>query len=385
MKKMIAAAVMAVILFAWGWNEASAAELSGVLKDIKLNGFVSTSYNYNFRDKRDIVLRDSQINANSFNLDIIELVFQKEATAPGDVGFRTDLTYGYTVPKAMRSSWFGTTQGAFVDNNKPFGQRDPDDFDIQQAYVRYIAPLGSGLTLDLGKFVTDIGGELIEGYDGWNYNYSRSFLFYFADPFMHTGLRGTYKFTDQVSIVGWIVNGWDNNVDNNKAKTVGANLILTPMANTTINVKFITGPEQDNNTSNLRNVAEIYILQTIDKLTLNLDYIHGTEKNVPGGYSNSKWDAVQGIVRYAASDRYAINVRGEVFKDSTGSRLATTVGQKQKLWGVTVTPEFTLNKNMIIRPEYRHDVADQKIFNKNGTPNDAKTQDTVALNVFYYF
>jgi len=40
---------------------------------------------------------------------------------------------------------------------------------------------------------------------------------------------------------------------------------------------------------------------------------------------------------------------------------------------------------MIIRPEYRHDAADQKIFTKNGTPNAVKTQDVVALNVFYYF
>ena len=386
MKKIIAAAVMAVILFTGGWNAASAAELGGVLKDIKFNGFVSSSFNYNFRDKRDIVLRDSQMNANSFNLDVIEFVFQKEATNIGDVGFRTDLTYGYTVPKAMRASWAGTTQIAFTDNaTKPYGQRDPDDFDIQQAYVRYVAPIGSGLTFDLGKFVTEIGGELIEGYDGWNNNYSRSFLFYFADPFTHTGLRGAYKFTDQVTLLVCLINGWDNNVDNNKGKTLVFNLYLTPMANTTLNVKYITGPEQDNNTSNIRNVAELYILHTIDKLTLSANYLHGTEKNVPGGYSNSKWDAVSGIVRYAASDRYAINVRGEVFKDSTGSRLATTAGQKQELWEVTVTPEFTINKNMIMRPEYRHDVADKNLFNKNGTTNAVKTQDTVALNVFYYF
>jgi len=118
-----------------------AAELADIIKDVKANGFVSTAYNYNFNDpdSRRINFRPFNENDDSFNLDVAELVFQKDAAKEGDIGFRTDIMYGYTIPKAIRSSWPGVAPSA------------DDDVDIQQAYVRYVAPVGNGLALDLGK------------------------------------------------------------------------------------------------------------------------------------------------------------------------------------------------------------------------------------------
>ena len=348
-----------------------AEEVADVLKDVKINGFVSTSYNYNLNtpDDRKIQYRPFNENADSFNLDVVELVFQKEAAEVGDIGFRTDLMYGYTVPKAIRSTWPGVTQSA------------DDDVDIQQTYVRYIAPVGSGLTLDFGKFITEMGAEVIEGYDGWGYNYSRSLLFYNTIPYTHTGVRGTYKFNDQFTFMGQVFNGWDNVVDNNSAKSWCAHLMVMPTAETMLNLKYMSGPEQTDNTTNLRNVVDVNLTTPLmERLTLNLDYVYGSEKDVPG-IGDSTWSGLSGIVRYAASDRYAINVRGEVFSDDDGSR----TGIKQNMWEVTVTPEFTVKKNMIVRPEYRHDVSDEKVFNKDDKLADNKTQDTVAVNVLFYF
>lgn len=348
-----------------------ASDASNILKDVKVNGFVSTSYNYNFNtpDDRKMQYRPFNENADSFNLDVAELVFQKEASESGDVGFRTDLMYGYTVPKAIRSTWPGVAQSA------------DDDVDIQQAYVRYIAPVGSGLTLDFGKFITEMGAEVIEGYDGWGYNYSRSLLFYYTIPFTHTGIRGAYKFNDKVTLMGQVINGWDNVVDNNDAKSWCAHLMLMPVANTMLDLKFMSGPEQDNNTTNLRNITNVNLTTTLmEKLTLNFDYVYGSEEDVPG-IGDSTWSGLAGIVRYAANDRYAINLRAEVFSDDDGAR----TGTEQDMWEVTVTPEFTVKKNMVVRPEYRHDASDKKVFNEDDKLADKKTQDTVALNVFFYF
>ena len=36
--------------------------------------------------------------------------------------------------------------------------------------------------------------EVIEGYDGWNDQYSRSLLFGYAIAFTHTGVKATYPF-----------------------------------------------------------------------------------------------------------------------------------------------------------------------------------------------
>jgi len=57
--------------------------------------------------------------------------------------------------------------------------------------VSWNAPVGRGLRFDFGEHVTHMGYEVTEGYDGWNDNYSRSFLFGYTIPFTHTGLKAT--------------------------------------------------------------------------------------------------------------------------------------------------------------------------------------------------
>ena len=96
-----------------------------------------------------------------------ELVVQKPVSQPGGWGFRTDITAGQSVPRIAASN------GLF--RNDETGEAG--NFDIHQLFVSYIAPLGKGLRLDVGKYVTHMGYEVIEGYDGWNDNATRSFLF----------------------------------------------------------------------------------------------------------------------------------------------------------------------------------------------------------------
>jgi hypothetical protein len=109
------------------------------------------------------------------------------------------------------------------------------DSDIKQAYIEYIVPVGcagnkKGITLDMGKFVTWAGAEVIEGAD--NINSSRSFLFTYAIPFTHTGMRATYKVFDsdcnKWTIGGAIYNGWDNVQDQNRSKTFALYSDWTP-------------------------------------------------------------------------------------------------------------------------------------------------------------
>ena len=51
----------------------------------------------------------------------------------------------------------------------------------------------------LKVMLTEEGFEVVEGPDGYNDNASRSFLFGFALPITHTGLRVTYPFSDAFS------------------------------------------------------------------------------------------------------------------------------------------------------------------------------------------
>src|SRR5207248_9343949 len=133
-------------------------------------------------------------------------------------------------------------------------------FDLQQAFASYIAPLGSGLRFDVGKYVTHLGYEVIEGYDGYNDNYSRSILFGYAIPFTHTGVKASYAFNSKIAGMVEVVNGWDLVRDNNRSKSVGAQLTLTPVSPLTVLFNWIggPGPAKDNHTK--RNVFGLVAL-----------------------------------------------------------------------------------------------------------------------------
>ena len=71
--------------------------------------------------------------------------------------------------------------------------------DIPEMYLSYIAPLGKGLALRCGQVGHPLGSEIIGGYDGYNDEFSRGFIFGFGVPFTHTGAKATYAFTSKIT------------------------------------------------------------------------------------------------------------------------------------------------------------------------------------------
>ena len=69
--------------------------------------------------------------------------------------------------------------------------------------------------------------------------------------------------------------------------------------------------------------------------------------------------------------------------------MPTGIGQTLK--EITLTTEFKVAKNLIVRPEYRHDWSDKQSFGAVGSSPAAlpighdKTQDTIAVGVMYLF
>lgn len=361
MKKMaIASAAIGLILSGGQALAQDSLTVADALKDVRVNGLLSAGYNYNFNDPdtRGINLRPFNDTHDSLSLELAQLVFHKDAQDANEAGFRLDMNFGYTVPKAIHAT----------------GAASSDDFDIRQAYLSYMAPLGSGLRLDFGKFVTDHGLEVIEGYEDWNWNYSRSFLFYFSIPFTHTGLRATYAVNDKLTLYGAIVNGWDNVKDNNTSKTVHLHAAITPLPDTAVNIKYMAGTEQNGT----RHLFNLNVSRQMGSLTLKADYVYGKEDNVPA-VGDATWTGLAGYARYAVGEKLALNARAEFFSDEDGARTGTA----QELWEVTFTPEYAVNENLVIRAEYRHDVSDKDVFDKDGALSD--TQDTLGLNAVYHF
>ena len=336
-------------------------------EEIAVNGFVSASYSYNFNRPGSGTnqLRVFDFDDNTFKVDVAEVVLQKAIGKPGEGGFRIDLVAGSSIPRV--SSSVGLLQG--------------QDIDLQQAFVSWIAPLGSGLRLDAGKFVTHFGYEVIEGYDGYNDNASRSLLFGFTIPFVHTGLKATYAFSDQLAGMFEICNGWDVARDNNSSKSIGLQVTWTPTKAVSIYGNFMTGPERANVNSDPRNLVNVVAQWKLSDVTVfGLDAVYGSEKGAVTPGETASWSGIAGYARLGTSDAFALCLRAEYFDDSDGAR----TGVSQKLKEVTLTPELRLSGHFMFRSDLRVDWSDKAVFEKKGGKT-SKTQPTVALNAIYMF
>jgi hypothetical protein len=347
----------------------AAAALPKWFDEIAVNAFVSTAYVYNANRPANGTssYRVFDFIDNSFNLDVAELVVQIAPTKPNDAGFRVDLAVGNSIPQVTKSQDQTVAQ-----------------FDVQQLFVSYIAPVGSGLRFDFGKYVTHLGYELIEGYDGYNDNYSRSILFGYAIPFTHTGVKASYAFSSKVAAMVEVVNGWDLVRDNNHSKSVGAQLALTPVPPLSVLFNWIGGPELAGNNHSNRNVFDLVaILKPTTRLTLGINGDYGKENGTslvnPG--SDAVWKGVAGYATFALTDKFSLGFRGETFHDEDGVRLGT--GTKATLSEGTFTPAYKFTDHVLLRGEVRYDKADKPILTKRGTFADKQT--TVGVNVIFVY
>jgi len=335
----------------------------GFFRDTEVSGIVDGYYAYNFNhpDNNFNTGRNFDFLHNSFNLNLAKITFEKKNDLKDRLGFRLDIGFGPTLDAVHASD----PAGSEVVKH------------IEQAYLSYVAPIGKGLTVDFGKFVTWNGAEVIETKD--NFNYSRSFLFTYAIPYYHMGLRAKYNFNDKVALTGFLVNGWNNFTDNNGGKTFGASLSLNPTKRLSITQNYTAGPEQPKDNTHWRHLSDTVVTYLAsDKLTLmgNFDYGKDTLTNGTSGH----WKGFAGYLRYAFTNKLAFAPRFEVFDDHDGF----TTGVRQTLKEFTLTQEFKLSNNLLTRVEFRRDFSDRDFFSKS-VGRTVRDQNTLLVGFSYFF
>lgn len=335
---------------------------SGFFQSTEISGFVDAYYGYNFnRPASDAQLRNFDTKHNQFAFNLAELALEKKVTPDDRLGFRMDLNVG----PATEIVHAVEPGGAEVFKH------------IQQGYLSYLAPAGKGLQLDIGKFVTQHGAEVIETRDNWNY--SRSLLFALAIPYYHFGLRATYPVSDKASFSGFVVNGWNNVIDNNRRKTFGVQALIKPSSSLTISQNYMFGPEQLGNNDDWRHLWDGTVTYAVnDSVSLMANYDYGFDR-VNG--ARVHW---QGLAAYAriqpSSKKLAFSPRFEWYSDHDGF----TTGVRQSVKEFTLTGEHTVKGGLLTRLEYRRDFSDREFFLRS-TGLAIKSQSTVSIGFVYAF
>ena len=147
--------------------------------------------------------------SGSLNAQQAWLYFEKSANSDCcgcDWGFRFDVVYG---TDAQKTQAFGNGDADSWDNDWDHGVYG---LAIPQLYGEIAC---GDLTIKAGHFFTSVGYEVIPATG--NFFYSHSLTMFNAEPFTHTGVLATYSASDQLTLSGGWVAGWDTGFDSTDA------------------------------------------------------------------------------------------------------------------------------------------------------------------------
>lgn len=352
---------------------------------INIYGFVEGSYTYAFNPPTADLIpgRVFDHKHNEPLLNQVDLTIERTVDVTQkkwDMGFRVEMLYGSDAGLVHSNGLFD-----YYHSMRAFGaaRNTPENqLDLNQAYVTLAVPVGNGLLIQAGKFVTLLGQEVIN--PTGDALFSHSYLFGFAIPFTHTGVLATYALNDQWSIAGGFSRGWEQstNDSNSALDFLGQAKFTSADKKCGVIVNVVSGPEQPGNDSNWRTVLDGVFSFTPDpngpwSFAVNGDY--GWESNVPG-IGDAQWYGVAGYTGYKINDNYTINGRLEWFRDDDGSRIGVAGNFYEATLGVAWKP-FTsgIGQNLLIRPEIRWDHSDVHAFDGD------KDMFTAGLDIIFNF
>jgi len=358
------------------------------LKEVDISGFATTSYNYNFnRPPNNINTGQGyEYNANQFMYNSLTLILQKPVDYNAfdwQAGFYTEVILGQDATFTQAS---GLSLG--------------DQGDLEQAYIQVNAPLGNGLKVIFGKYVTPIGYELVE--TALNPNWTMGYQWTLFEPFTHTGLQLGYKISDEWEVNVYVNNGWDDVTDNNHSLSYIGRIYYAPNDKTTVTLIGYGGPEQTavNVDPSGMPGADGHWREGVDfvlthkctpkvNTAIQVDYGHETDAAVVGVDVNgdpiisgdAQWWGIGSWLTYDFTEKLQAACRADYVNDINGSRSSGApstapfpVNTGQELYSLTLTMNYKPVEGLRLSPEFRFD---------HSTQNDAfNGHDTQIMTTF---
>jgi hypothetical protein len=363
--------------------------LQGTTLNLTVDGYYA--YNFNRPAGRVNLLRAYDVSSNSFSINQATLILERppDPSAGRRFGARMDLQYGQATE---------TLQGSAANELRPQAYRP-----LFQAYGTYVAPVGSGLTIDFGKWASALGFE--NNYSKDQINYSRSYFFNFL-PFYHMGFRAAYNVTPKIGVTYWLVNGAQQTEDFNGFKSQAFLFTFKPVSSVSWNVNYYFGQEQRDVVAVLNpgfpsgptqpglpvasitpqpngreHIFDTYITWNVTpKLTLvsEGDYV------ISRVFSNSAPAHVSGggvYARYQFTPKLAFAARAEYLSDRGGLFSGTTQALKE----TTLTAEYKLADGFLTRFEWRRDFSNQPFFLTGTSGLLKKEQNTATVGLIWWW
>ena len=264
-----------------------------------------------------------------------------------DFGFRGDIMYG-----------------ADAQDTQAFGEPAPQnhwDTDWDNGIYGWALPQAYGevamgdLSVKVGKFYTLIGYEVVPA--NGNFFYSHSFTMYNSEPFTHTGALGTWSATDNTTVYGGWVAGWDTGydrfADGDDSRGSAAIFGVGQKFGEVLTLTYIglAGDMGVNGEGYNHSVVADFALSDKWQYVFQTDYVHLNFDSI----------GVNNFLFYTINDKLKLGGRAEWWKTNL-----LTGGPWESAYQVTAGVNIMPTANVTIRPEYRYQWGSGAITNLAG-------------------
>ena len=382
---------------------------------IKLSGYVDFGYSYNFTGSSGGATDYSSVNGRistdtaqrgDFNLYAVKFALEKELTSENrfQAGFRFDILIGED------ASFFANRSGGSLNNT----DSNSNSLFTEQAFTTFRIPVGNGLDLKFGKTEAFLG---LEGMDRPTNPCVTFGLLFNVMPIWFIGMVSNYTFDPLLEATFCIVNGinTDNNVTTSSGTSdgvgFGGGLVVTaPSGNANWKNYLFYGTSLFSDSYISSNNATLTTSQATlppegeasgfpilynsngswaplcfeNRLYFGVNALLGNIQgsvSLPGvnGVLNDCWYGAGLYAKYYFNDFLSLQGRGEFL----GSNTAGIFGNQgtafsssptghltgNNIWESTLTANFNLTADCLIRAEYRMDWGSNIYSTKTGNHN----------------
>jgi hypothetical protein len=340
-------------------EEAQMNPVQTALASTVISGYVDTSFEWQIDPDKEMPFFDSwpsipfrgDDKRNGFNLNVVKLSLEKAMDeSEWASGYKVDLLFG---PDAV--------------GYNPSSNGDSDEsFAIKQAYVALRTPVGNGIDWKFGVFDTIIGYESFDAVN--NPNFTRSWG-YAIEPTQHTGVLGTYRINDNLSISAGAantlmpgINQRDRELADGQSewrKTwMGSIAFTIPDSGGALSGSTLYAGAVGGYAGGIEDQRNYYAGATLAtpvaglKLGLAFDYVDNLGGN-SGAYEDDGW--VAGLyASYQATEKMSLHFRGE-YGNLEYDGIGFTDNGDETMWSLTGTLQYNLWNNVVSRLEVRYD------------------------------
>ena len=318
---------------------------SGLKSEITFSGFVDVFYAYDFNEPKAKYRQPFLYNHNRHNEFNLNLGLFKISTK--HLKYRAN---------------FALQAGTYV----------MDNYAVEPTVLKHIYEGNAGFSLnkknnlwiDAGIFGSHIGFESAISKDSWTLTRS---LLAENSPYYLSGAKLTYNPNNHWELATLICNGWQRikNFSGNSLPAFCTQIKYNNGDKFIFNWSTFVGTDDPDTTRRMRYFNNLYAqYQPTKKLGFIVGFDIGAQQVKKVSSEYNVWYSPVLITRYSLTDKWTFAIRAEYFEDEKGVIIATSTQNGFKTSGHSINIDYSPDKNVTWRLEFRWLNSADKIFEK---------------------